>query len=773
MHELLCNDIMMGLRRFRFRFTAVLVLVCLFSATFAYAAPTINVDVLIGKTTKVSKTLYYDTYVDWQVEDSGIATIKEISRSQLGSTVVAGVTLEGKSVGSTVLTGYDDNQTLIYEAVIRVIEPEFTFYLEPARRLVEYNGTFTLTPIIEPVTSETIQWSSNNSTYVSVNTSGVVTGRMYGSATITATLRDLYTATCNVYTVLLNKGTLTKEIKAGASEAIKVSITSPSGINISSFEHTYTSQNAEIASVNEDGIIRGNRVGNTKVTANIGGVDIEYTVYVTEDQHSIANETIVKEATCTEEGSREGVCDYCGQTVAVAIPVGAHTYDNYQITPATCMADGSITGDCSICGAVLNETIPCLGHDWPAWQVTDATCTTAGYKERTCTRCREKETQTTSPALDHNWSYYWTVVREATTERDGLKERSCTRAGCVEKQVSIIPRITRPVTRVRITERNTPFMLPGERMILEALYEPLDTTDDVTAYWYSSNTNVATVLNGVVTFVNPGRAVITVKIGNASASHEINVPELDRVGMVHMFVNRLYHNVLGREADPLGICSWRDQLLYYGQTGAETASGFIFSQEYKNRKQSDSSYVEMLYLTLMDRKADTGGKTYWMEKLSQGLSRQYVFAGFVNSVEFTSICKKYKIDRGTYYTNEIVDRNPAVTAFVARMYTVCLGRGFDISGLYDWTGRLLNLEISGGQLARGFFYSQEFVNKNHSNQTFVTLAYRSLLNREPDAAGLAYWTNRLAQGQPRNVIIDGFINSVEFGNLCNSYGIVR
>ena len=81
--------------------------------------------------------------------------------------------------------------------------------------------------------------------------------------------------------------------------------------------------------------------------------------------------------------------------------------------------------------------------------------------------------------------------------------------------------------------------------------------------------------------------------------------------------------------------------------------------------------------------------------------------------------------------------------------------------------------IGGGEAAKGFFFSDEFLKKDLSNEEFVIRCYRTLLNREPDAQGLADWIRVLAQNQSRASVLDGFIDSSEYAKLCVSYGIDR
>ncbi len=243
--------------------------------------------------------------------------------------------------------------------------------------------------------------------------------------------------------------------------------------------------------------------------------------------------------------------------------------------------------------------------------------------------------------------------------------------------------------------------------------------------------------------------------------------------MVQAYVIRLYEKVLGRSPDVSGLRSWTELLLGGQSTGADVAAGFVFSDEYQRKSMGDGDFVEMLYQTMLNRASDAGGKAAWTRLLSCGVSRNGVFAGFANSREFQEICDTYQILRGEYRSDKIEDQNGNVTAFVSRMYTVALGRSFDRDGLRFWTERLLAHEIGGGELIQGFFFSREFLNKNLSDTDFVTVCYRTCLDREPDQGGLNSWVNLLQAGKSRAGVLNGFIGSAEYGKLCEEYGIAR
>ena len=239
------------------------------------------------------------------------------------------------------------------------------------------------------------------------------------------------------------------------------------------------------------------------------------------------------------------------------------------------------------------------------------------------------------------------------------------------------------------------------------------------------------------------------------------------------FVNRLYKNILGRNADEAGLNAWVKVLNEGKEGGSETVANFVFSKEYEGRKVSDEEFVTTMYKTILGRNPDKAGLDAWVSKLTTGMTRRYVVAGFTNSDEFAKLCKSYGIKVGSFVSNEIADQNDMATSFVSRLYTQVLGRKWDRDGLNAWTAQLVNHETGAGQLSKGFFFSQELLKKNLTSREFVTLCYRTYLDRNPDQAGLDAWVKLMNEGSSMEEILDGFIGSQEFTNMCARYGIDR
>lgn len=239
------------------------------------------------------------------------------------------------------------------------------------------------------------------------------------------------------------------------------------------------------------------------------------------------------------------------------------------------------------------------------------------------------------------------------------------------------------------------------------------------------------------------------------------------------FVTRLYSICLDRQPDTNGLNDWTAKLRSKTITGMEAAYGFIFSPEFQNRSLSNTDYIEKMYLAFLGRPSDTAGKADWLNRMEQGMSRMDLFLGFANSREFTGICESYGIERGDYSASHGFINTAQIKAFVTRLYDVCLGRQPDSAGLADWTNRLASGQITGTEAAAGFFFSNEYKNKNRSDADFVEDLYNCFLGRASDTTGRTSWISQLGNGTSDISIFNGFSQSTEYNNICSSYGITR
>ena len=254
---------------------------------------------------------------------------------------------------------------------------------------------------------------------------------------------------------------------------------------------------------------------------------------------------------------------------------------------------------------------------------------------------------------------------------------------------------------------------------------------------------------------------------------------------VQDFVTRLYNVCLDRDPDTDGFNNWCNRLSSYEISGSEAAYGFIFSSEFQNKSVTNEQYVELMYNCFFGRASDSAGKAHWLNAMNnEGMTRTQLYAGFTNSQEFDNLCASYNIMRGQFnptspdggFFSNTANR-AQIEAFVTRLYSVCLGRNPDTDGLNDWTNRLANREISGTEAAYGFFFSTEYRNKNRSNSDFLDDLYNCFLGRTADTDGKNSWMTQLGlsySGMSADCsVFNGFSQSQEYTNICNSYGIDR
>ncbi|MCM1081985.1 MAG: DUF4214 domain-containing protein [Clostridium sp.] len=290
--------------------------------------------------------------------------------------------------------------------------------------------------------------------------------------------------------------------------------------------------------------------------------------------------------------------------------------------------------------------------------------------------------------------------------------------------------------------------------------------------WSSDNPSVAVVnWHGVVTPVAAGTATISCEAADGSGVKALcRVTVADRTD-VERFVIRLYDKCLDRLPDAVGISTWTNILYRKTGTGASVAKGFVYSPEYKNKNTSNEAYVEMLYRVFLDREADADGKAFWVDLLNQGMSRDYVFRGFVESPEYTGICQSYGIERGTVTLTQARDKNINMTKFVNRLYVYVLERRGEEDGLNDWCTALQAKKMTPEQVGEFFVLSPEFKQKNLSDEEYVKILYRTFLGREYDDEGMNTWLTLLRSGTSRETVLRGFTRSPEFKKIIKSFGL--
>ncbi len=100
-------------------------------------------------------------------------------------------------------------------------------------------------------------------------------------------------------------------------------------------------------------------------------------------------------------------------------------------------------------------------------------------------------------------------------------------------------------------------------------------------------------------------------------------------------VARLFFATLGRLPDEEGLAFWLSRVQGDGSL-PDIARGFIESAEFESNfgsNLSDLEFVDALYLNVLGRAADQGGRDFWVDTLAQGSTRDAVVIEFAESPE--------------------------------------------------------------------------------------------------------------------------------------------
>ena len=359
--------------------------------------------------------------------------------------------------------------------------------------------TLTATILPEDATDKTLTWTTDNETVATV-AGGVITAVGAGETVITATAANGVKATC---TLTVEKATveLTSITISGATEVLvdeKITLTATPNAGATLEEVTWKSSDTTIATV-ENGVVTGVKAGTVEITASSGDItSAPYTIEVKDaivEQGKFGLYQVTRGEARYFTGKMDGY--YFGTTTDYAAAVDVIVYE----------AEGGVTlrigEEGQYIGARLND-----GHNnilmqddpyvWTYDEEHDAYLTTLGEEDLFIGNSSNYDTLSLNKIqyIDVEGNNIAHVVQE---EIPAPALESITISGPTEVAVS-------------------------ENIKLSATPNLGAVIDELT--WTSSDTEIATVENGVVTGVKAGTVEITASSGDIiSAPYTIEVKD--------------------------------------------------------------------------------------------------------------------------------------------------------------------------------------------------------------------------------------------------------
>jgi len=118
-------------------------------------------------------------------------------------------------------------------------------------------------------------------------------------------------------------------------------------------------------------------------------------------------------------------------------------------------------------------------------------------------------------------------------------------------------------------------------------------------------------------------------------------------------------------------------------------------------------------------------------------------------------------------------QEPSIADFVERLYTIALNRESDPEGKAFWIEEIEDGKRTGADCAHFFLIeAPEFLNRGLGDDEFVEILYKTFFDRAAEPEGKAFWVGELKKGtKTRMDVINGFIDSTEWCNVCAAYGV--
>ena len=203
------------------------------------------------------------------------------------------------------------------------------------------------------------------------------------------------------------------------------------------------------------------------------------------------------------DDANDKTCNLCGADRTVC----EHPSTHIEHKDSTCTEHGYDKSICDICGATVSTTELPYKHDYVA-TITDPTCTEQGYTTYTCSLCGDSYISDYTEPLNHPHKT-WRVTKNPTADSTGLMTETCDLCGAKTGEMEIPMLIPNFVTGITVSPNRLALNV-GETANLTAIITP-DTAENKNVIWSSSDTDIATVADGVVTAKTPGVAMIIVQ----------------------------------------------------------------------------------------------------------------------------------------------------------------------------------------------------------------------------------------------------------------------
>ena len=271
----------------------------------------------------------------------------------------------------------------------------------------------------------------------------------------------------------------------------------------------------------------------------------------------------------------------------------------------------------------------------------------------------------------------------------------------------------------------------------------IDWGDGVTSAGSISLVGGTYTISGLHAYADEGHFTVTVsvsEVGGGSGGGSAGATILEQILATggrgtpsERWVNEVYHDLLGRQAEP-------GALTYWGGIAAAGGDRQQIIAQIQNSNEYRLDQTQALFQHYLHRAADPGAQTFGAAFLASGHTVEQLADVLIGSSEYFHV-------RGGG-TND---------GFIDALFADALGRPADPGARHFFDAALASGATT-GQVALAILSSGEYFDR------VVEDVYLRLVERPADAGGLNYWANQLAHGARDEQITSGIAASGEYFN---------
>ena len=476
------------------------------------------------------------TKAAWTSNNEEIATV-----DQNGKVTAVGA-------GTTTITAMLDGKETTCQVTVKV--PLESISMSETKKTVNKGDSFKLditkNPTDTTVTGD-VKWTSDNKKVATVDKDGNVTAVGAGIATITARLEGKET-TCKVTVKVPLESISMSETKktVNKGDSFDLDITkNPTDTTVDA-KAAWSSANAGVATVDQNGMVTAVGAGTTVITANLEGKETTCEIVVKVPLESI--EMSEKEISLVEDGEAQLNVIYAPTDTTVEKNVAwTSSKPDVAVVDQAGKVTAKTVGTATISAEVDGKTTTCkvtvtkkpvalesieLSEAKITMVETDKKQLTVKYNPSNTTVDRDVAWTTSNNKVA-------VVAADGTITAKGAGTATIT-ATVAGKNASCVVTVKRKevaLESIELSETNVT-MKAGNKKQLNVIYNPANTTVEKNVKWSTTDADVASVdKNGMVTAKSEGTVTITASVDGKNATCEVNVEKADVIDIESIQIN--------------------------------------------------------------------------------------------------------------------------------------------------------------------------------------------------------------------------------------------